>query len=257
MQRLKRTDDTCVSVWDIGTGKLNNYRAREGNTRLELNYGVALSPDSRFLAARLKNQDHNPHSLQIWDVTTWERLKMRNLVSENLSSLTWSPDGNFLAYICSGIIEPWDLRTDELEILYREQAPPCNIAFSSNSQQLAYLTAGYDLGLVDITMRTTIGKQKLHLDTVGEAVWLRFSDDDQILYTPKGRIDIASFSSDGAKPTTNRSSIVEDGWVIHGSQKVFRFPVGDKVRFSPVIEDTLIVGYESGRVDLLEFNGGS
>lgn len=182
---------------------------------------------------------------------------MRNLVSENLSSLTWSPDGNFLAYICSGIIEPWDLRTDELEILYREQAPPCNIAFSSNSQQLAYLTAGYDLGLVDITMRTTIGKQKLHLDTVGEAVWLRFSDDDQILYTPKGRIDIASFSSDGAKPTTNRSSIVEDGWVIHGSQKVFRFPVGDKVRFSPVIEDTLIVGYESGRVDLLEFNGGS
>ena len=111
--------------------------------------------------------------------------------------------------------------------------------------------------ILDLLILLTIGKQKLHLDTVGEAVWLRFSDDDQILYTPRGRIDIASFSSDGAKPTTDRSSVVEDGWVIHGSQKVFQFPVGDKVRFSPVIEDTLIVGYEPGRVDLLEFNGSS
>lgn len=34
-------------------------------------------------------------------------------------------------------------------------------------------------------------------------------------------------------------------------------PFGGKVRFSPVIEDTLIVGYESGRVDFLEFKGSS
>lgn len=122
---------------------------------------------------------------------------------KNLSSLTWSPDGNFLTYICSGIIELWNLRTDKLKILYREQAPPFNIiAFSSNSQQSAYLTAGYDLGLVDLTTTTTIGKRKLRLDSVGEAVWLGFSDDDQILYTPKGRIDIASFFSDGVKPRT-------------------------------------------------------
>ena len=46
---------------------------------------------------------------------------------------------------------------------------------------------------------------------------------------------------------------MEDGWMIHRSKKVFWFPVGDKVRFSPVIEDTLIVGYESGQVDFLEF----
>lgn len=94
------------------------------------------------------------------------------------------------------------MKTDTLEIFYREQAPPFNITISSNSQQLAYLTAGYDLGLVDLTTRTTIGKRKLRLDTVGEAVWLRFSDDDQILYTPKGRIDIVSFFSDGVKPRT-------------------------------------------------------
>ena len=180
---------------------------------------------------------------------------MRSLFSENLSSLTWSPDENFLAYICSGIIELWDLRTDELEILYRGQELACNMAFFSNSLLLAYLTAGFDLELVAITTRTTVGKMKLRLDTVGVAVWQLFSDDDQILYTPKGRIDIVSFFSDGAKPTTDRSLFVEDGWVIHGSQKVFRFPVGDNVRFSRVIEDALIVGYESSRVDFLEFKG--
>lgn len=191
VQRFKRTDDKCVSVWDIRMiHRFNNDCAREDDVRLALKDGLVLSPDGRFLAACLKNQERNPDSLQIWDVATWELVKMRSLAPENLSSLTWSPDGNFLAYVCSGI-ELWDLRTDEAETLYRGEQPSSRaIAFSSNSQQLAYLTSSYDLGLVDVTTGTTIGKRN-----VGEAVWLRFSDDDQMLYTPKGRIDIASFFS--------------------------------------------------------------
>ena len=83
VQRFKRTDDKCVSVWDIRMiHRFNNDCAREDDVRLALKDGLVLSPDGRFLAACLKNQERNPDSLQIWDAAIWERLGMRSLFSE-------------------------------------------------------------------------------------------------------------------------------------------------------------------------------
>ncbi|KAJ5727436.1 hypothetical protein N7493_005256 [Penicillium malachiteum] len=234
---------------------------------------LAFSSDGGLLAMFSPGKQATAN-LEVWNVTTGE-LSTTRVVSSHGSLhfspelLRFSPDGGFLVFkLRKHPLELWDLNSDQVKSLPEFDSTP-DVAFSPDSTKLAFrfeppsATGYYNpvdglqykrprvIGFCDLISRTVVTEHMGYVVLSRE--YLCFMEDSVTLDTAFGRIDTRTLFYN-ANLLIDRSLFVKDDWVMQGSRAVFRFPAGDPVVGSVAIEDTLVVVYNSGRLDFLEFD---
>jgi WD40 repeat protein len=131
-------------TWDAETGlALHRWFAESFNSVFSLTF----SPNNKVLAT-----GDFDHFVKVWDYEAQHNLNSQFGHSGAVSALAFSPNGRILASGASanGTIDAtvrlwrWDLQTTEryVDILQGHRIPVSSIAFSPDSQRLAFLVAG-------------------------------------------------------------------------------------------------------------------
>ena len=82
------SNDDAVRIWDVGTGALVRRLPVDG---LDRDFGVAFSPDSRWLVTSVGSE------LTFWEVGTWERKAQCPRARSLFGLLDFARDGGLLA----------------------------------------------------------------------------------------------------------------------------------------------------------------
>jgi len=120
-QYLAFSSGRKVQVWDTATNTLLLTYEEAVPPVVGLGYegyssqptALAWSPDGKCIASGSKNA-----TVQIWQSTTGERIKIYRGFSDPISDLTWSPDGKYLAISSGRKVQVWDAATHILLLTY-------------------------------------------------------------------------------------------------------------------------------------------
>lgn len=108
-------NDSLVYIWEATTGHAVTIYDKH---RAWINQGLAWSPDGTRVASA--SWDHTVH---IWDALTGQTLRVYHGHQAVVCSLSWSPDGKYLAS-GSGFpecqVHIWDAETGKLALIYHE-----------------------------------------------------------------------------------------------------------------------------------------
>jgi hypothetical protein len=84
--------------------------------------------------------------------------------------------------------------------------------------------------------------------------YLCLTEDGGAIDTDMGRLDIRSLYR-GWKTTTSRAFYVGGNLISHGTKPALILPHDYQARCATAIDNTLVIGHESGRVTFLELEG--
>ena len=185
--------DNTIRLWEVSTG--NNlrwfYNRSSSNEYSNDVYGIVFSPDGQTVASsgqyrRGGNQQRHVRTLQLWEVSTGDRVWARDADSSWTHGIAFSPDGNTLAGGGNDhTIKLWEVSTgNRLRVLTGHTDAIRSVVFSPDGQLLA--SAGRDN-----TIRLWDANAGRHLHILTEHTdWV-----NGVSFSPDGKI-LASGSSD-------------------------------------------------------------
>ncbi|MDD5491431.1 MAG: WD40 repeat domain-containing protein [bacterium] len=178
--------DGLVKIWDAATGKLLKTLK---DHKASIN-SVVISPDGMIIASAGGNSfqpsDPGDFSIRLWNAASGKLLAVLRGHSWNVRTLSFSPDGKFLA---SGgfdnSIRLWDIASrKELKVLREQEGGVSGVAFSPDGKLLA--SCGNTIKLWAIADGKVIQEISGHTDFV-----------TAIAFSPDGKT-LASGSMDGS-----------------------------------------------------------
>lgn len=120
--------EDVVDIWEVSTGQILRFiQGTENIADLEF------SPDSRHLAVARQ------HYIEIWDFRSGELIrKIETRLRYGIRSITWSPDGRFLA-ACGEQARIWDAKTGQLKKILPSHSRHSisKLVFSPDGRQVA------------------------------------------------------------------------------------------------------------------------
>jgi hypothetical protein len=192
--------DYGVKVWDLKDGVERQSLVGGGEASV---YGVAFSPDGRWLAAGWGN------NVVLWDAASYREVqKFRGHQSE-ITSLAFSPDSHLIATASlDRQVKLWDVASGaEVSSLIGHADATTGVAFSPDGRLLASSSADGLAKVWDVSRGVEIGSLSGHTGTV---TGVAFSPDGQTLATSSidGQIklwDVASLSELATLATPGRA----------------------------------------------------
>jgi eukaryotic-like serine/threonine-protein kinase len=138
--------DTTVKVWDVEKAREQVRRGEVVQPHLQWEHAsrvwsVAFSPDGRRLASAGGMEPERTGEVNIWDMTTGQKVFPTKTFDTAARSVQFSPDGRRLATACGELVQVWDAQTGR-----EEQFPvPCRdpdgaleeVVFSPDGRRLA------------------------------------------------------------------------------------------------------------------------
>jgi WD40 repeat protein len=211
---------------------------------------VAFSADGQFLASgscdniiRVWNIAEGASTLTIDGHTGW------------VWAVAFSANGHIIA---SGsddkTVRLWNAATGTLrQTLEGHSGWVRSVAFSANSQIVASGSNDKTVRLWDITT----GALRQTVNVEGTVVELQFSDDGTYLITNLGYINVQQGCEDhiSKQPPTNPQIFIQGlQWVTLRGIKSLWLPPDFRPTCATVKDETLVLGHESGRISIMEFN---
>jgi WD40 repeat protein len=133
--------DKTVRVWEVASGRL--FQTLSGHP--EFVRSVAFSPDGRLLASGCVGV------VRLWDTQTWQ--EVRSL--RGGWNASFGPDGRFIG-LCGGPeVQLWETAalvkgTGDVAPILRRKYDAISMAFSPDSQAIAFRTSGSDVRILDV-----------------------------------------------------------------------------------------------------------
>lgn len=209
---------------------------------------IALSPDNTWIATGSIDR-----TICLWDCSTRQLVKKFGNCTNEVSAVSFSPDGQLLASDGSeNRILFWNVNSGERNGDFECIGPPMSIAFSPNARYLAAGLQGGTIQLINLETRLTVATLVGHIGDVHSIAF--FKDCRRIM----------SASSDGTIRVSNIGSCLEgqvvdtdtwrmrDGWVISSqgdqlfwTRQPFKHP-----------RNTLIIARECLDIDFSNFVHG-
>ena len=177
----------AISLWDVSTGELHTMLY--GHEAWYIT-GVSFSSDGRTLAS---GSGQYEYAIRLWDVSTGEERNILFGHTEDVSCLSFSPDGQTLASgDWDGTIRLWDVATGEERITLLHDQPGLardtevtSVSFSPDGRTLASAAVRWrnwgDGGGTIRLWDVATGEQRMELNGHQGAVSVSFSPDGQTL----------------------------------------------------------------------------
>ncbi|KAJ5630085.1 hypothetical protein N7528_003742, partial [Penicillium herquei] len=178
--RVRLVGSKAIQLWNLATGTLQQTLKSSWSGRPRI-VPVVFSPDNHELASGCVD-----HIIQVWDLV--QGTLQHNLKGhlDDVTSVTFSPDGRLLASSSRGTVYLWDLATSTLQQTL--QVPPSMtnpMAFSPDSQLLAVAGSLLEArSLTGIIQLWNLAEGVLHQTLQGHSdqiLSLVFSPDGQLL----------------------------------------------------------------------------
>jgi WD40 repeat protein len=181
------SSDETIKIWSTTSWK--NVITLPGN-------GIAnFSSNGKYLASGAYNE-----TIKIWDTTTWKNILTLSGNSDNVSSLSFSPDGKYLASENYYQIKIWDISTWKSISSISYQADAESLSFTLDSKYLAIGKTDGSISILDTTFWKDISTFSGHSGSV-----------NSVSYSPDGKY-LASGGSDGSVKT----------WAMYANKSKFR-----------------------------------
>jgi WD40 repeat protein/tetratricopeptide (TPR) repeat protein len=131
------SSDKTVKVWDATTEQ-QALTLNPGRSSSLAKGPVAFSSDNQYLAAVTEDGPfgNRVSRIRIWDIQTAEITHTLRGPKTPATSVTFSPDGQYLAAAFGALVKVWDLRTKKEVASRLGDAPILSVAFRSDGQRL-------------------------------------------------------------------------------------------------------------------------
>ncbi|KFZ24428.1 hypothetical protein V502_01091 [Pseudogymnoascus sp. VKM F-4520 (FW-2644)] len=233
------SDYKTVRLWDAVTGAA--LQTLEGH--LSWVNSVAFSPDGKQVASGSYD-----HTVRLWDAATGAALQTLEGHSDSVRSVAFSPDGKVVA---SGsddkTVRLWDAVTGAaLQTLEGHSGLVRSVTFSPDGKVVAsgsdYKTVRLWDAVTGAALQTLEGHSGL-VRLVAFSLEGYLSSVRSVALSPYGRVEQGLFLS--------------NGWVIEGKEKIIWLPPEYRPISMAVWNQSLVLGYSSGRVSIIGFKEGS
>ena len=168
--------------------------------------------------------------------------------------IAFSPDGLLLALALGDqTIRLWNPTTgQEIQKLEGYTVQVNIVAFSQDGLLLALVLYNQTVRL----WNPTIGQELQKFEDLGYIRTLKFTNDNKILYTGIGTIDI---EKDPAlilmtEFSLNQTLIIKDSWIRQGSYNLLQLPQEYRSGLLTFYNNTLAIGLYSGYISILEID---
>lgn len=221
---LAVSSDNEIIFWDPSTGERKATLTGKGSF-----YRLLFSPDGRTLAAR--SYAHKSESgICLWDIDTTDirKSKLRHTITghnRETNSITFSPDGQFLATGHEYLVRLWDTTDEKLKVLcegHPHQVKVRSVAFSPNGDTLASLSLSIQSsgGKAEVLLwDAATGEYQVTLKGHGKVPDSRIPNQSGIAFSPNGEI-LVSGSGDGTLRLWNAKTTTRDSF-LHGLRGAF------------------------------------
>jgi eukaryotic-like serine/threonine-protein kinase len=139
--------DKTVKVWDVKKVRDQVRRGEVGQPHLKWEehggrvWSVAFSRDGRRLVSAGGMETERTGEVNVWDMTTGEKVFPTKTFDTAVRSVQFSPDGRRLATACGEVVQVWDAQTGEEQILPFSCRDPVGsleeVVFSPDGRRLA------------------------------------------------------------------------------------------------------------------------
>jgi WD40 repeat protein len=235
-----------IRIWDVATGDLHQaFKSQLGEFR-----SIAFSADGRLLASGSCDK-----LVRVWDIAAGALKRTIEGHSGWVWAVAFSTNGHIIA---SGsddkTVRLWNAATGAVrQTLEGHSGWVRSVAFSANSHILASGSDDKTVRLWDIAT----GALRQTVNVEGTVVELQFSDDGTYLTTNLGYISVQPRYVDHiSKPLPTNAQIFIQGlqWITLQGIKALWLPPDFRPTCSTVKDKTLVLGHESGRISIIEFN---
>ena len=155
-----------ASVWDA-----KSHDRRDKVLQVDLSsvvFAVDISPDSTKFATGTGSTGTNSHSVNVWDITTGERLVGPLDHGGFVGGVKFSPNGNHIATFTRNHIRVFDSRTGDQLIIIEHTGPSWSpitpIVWSSDSQLFA-MSKGGKIKRFDTSTGSQLAEWQIHDDS--------------------------------------------------------------------------------------------
>ncbi len=221
---LAVSSDNEIIFWDPGTGERKATLTGKGSF-----YRLLFSPDGRTLAAR-SYAPKSESGIYLWDIdpTDIRKSKLRHTITghnRETNSITFSPDGQFLATGHEYLVRLWDTTDEKLKVLcegHPHQVKVRSVAFSPNGDTLASLSLSIQSsgGKAEVLLwDAATGEYQVTLKGHGKVPDSRIPNQSGIAFSPNGEI-LVSGSGDGTLRLWNAKTTTRDSF-LHGLRGAF------------------------------------
>ena len=115
----------AINIWDISAGRIEQTILTTGDYYLSSTKKMTVSPDGRFLAFVQKHRSKSAKSkLSVWDIGEGKLKYETNDPRISSSSLTFSPDGKYLALDAGSDVHIYETLTGQMRFALRHADPP-------------------------------------------------------------------------------------------------------------------------------------
>ncbi|KAN0073083.1 hypothetical protein V8E54_009197 [Elaphomyces granulatus] len=235
------SSDNTVRLWDATTGPWK--QTLEGHSSWV--NAVAFSPDGKVLASA---SDDN--TVRLWDATTGAWKQTLEGHSDWVRAVAFSPNGKVLASASDdSTVRLWDATTGAWKQTLEDHSCWIQaVAFSPDGKVLASASDNNTVQIWDAT--TGAWKQTLNVNVTIYSLF--FSMDGQYLKTDRGLLSLNSGSPD-TYLRQEPAVLFNDEWVTQDGQNLLWLPLDYRATCSALLNNTLVLGHESGQVTFIEF----
>ncbi|CAG8371423.1 unnamed protein product [Penicillium salamii] len=215
----------------------------------------AVSPDGRFMAITTNAIP----GIKIWDIANGVWQSHASRIRDRPYKMVFAPNSQVLAcaHEYSSILRLWDLTTDTVQNIHSFPSWVTEIVFSPDGRSVA--SVGNRIGVYDVET------DKLQAQMVAEVpnALLKFpKDNPHLIAYSESHIFKARFPLRGISPyaygtdwrdmSSSEISLCNN-WIWFDHEKVLRLPPEARASALAVETNKFAIGYESGRVQFMEF----